>query len=309
VIPSDASYYKGHYYKVYNISKSWTEAKEYCEELGGHLATITSSGEQNKLTKLVKKSTTSEFDRWWLGGTDEEEEGNWKWITGEKWSYTNWESGIPNNSYGGQPENYLEIANISSWIHQFVWNDMPDYANDDFNMGFVCEWESGQVDLSKATVTTAKTSYAYTGKKIKPAVTVKLHGKELEKGTDYKVTYVDNKNPGVATVIIVGKGDYTGTTSATFKIKPGAVSGVTAKSDTAKTLTVKWNTVSRATGYQVQYASGFGKKKTVKTTASSKTLKKLTSKKSYSVRVRAYVTVDDVTVYGPWSDVDTYKVK
>ena len=34
-IPEDVSLYNGHSYKVYDQKKSWTEAKAYCESLGG----------------------------------------------------------------------------------------------------------------------------------------------------------------------------------------------------------------------------------------------------------------------------------
>ena len=44
---------------------------------------------------------------------------------------------------------------------------------------------------SKWTVTTSKKTYAYTGKKIKPKVTVKYKGKKL-KPKNYKITYPKN---------------------------------------------------------------------------------------------------------------------
>ena len=67
------------------------------------------------------------------------------------------------------------------------------------------------------------TKAAWTGKAIKPKVTVKakVNGKTvtLKKGTDYTVTYKDNINKGTATVTIKGKGNYTGTITKTFTIK------------------------------------------------------------------------------------------
>ena len=42
-IPADAVKYGSHYYKAYDDPMSWTDAKVYCESLGGHLATVTSS--------------------------------------------------------------------------------------------------------------------------------------------------------------------------------------------------------------------------------------------------------------------------
>ncbi|MDO4308556.1 MAG: leucine-rich repeat protein [Eubacteriales bacterium] len=72
-------------------------------------------------------------------------------------------------------------------------------------------------NISGATVS-AIAAQTYTGKALTPAVTVKLNGKTLKKGTDYTVTYKNNIKVGTATVTITGKGNYTGTIKKTFKI-------------------------------------------------------------------------------------------
>lgn len=72
---------------------------------------------------------------------------------------------------------------------------------------------------------------AYDGNAKQPSVTVKTGGKTLS-GSDYSLSYQNNVNPGTATVIITGKGNYTGTIKKTFKIytapttKTPTVSGV-----------------------------------------------------------------------------------
>ena len=63
----------------------------------------------------------------------------------------------------------------------------------------------------------------YTGKAIKPGVTVKYGSKKLKNGTDYSVSYKNNKNVGKATVTITGKGNYTGKVEKTFKIEAKSV--------------------------------------------------------------------------------------
>ncbi len=58
----------------------------------------------------------------------------------------------------------------------------------------------------------------YTGKEIKPEIKV-THGKKtLLEGTDYAVSYKNNKEIGKATVVVTGLGDYAGTKTATFQI-------------------------------------------------------------------------------------------
>lgn len=79
------------------------------------------------------------------------------------------------------------------------------------------------VSLSGATVRNLKAKYAYTGKKVKPAVQVVLSGNVLRKTRDYKVSYQNNKKRGVATLTIKGTGNCTGSIKKTFKIVKGSV--------------------------------------------------------------------------------------
>ena len=71
--------------------------------------------------------------------------------------------------------------------------------------------------LTKAKIT-GLTDKFHTGKAITQTPVVKLGTKTLKAGTDYTVTYKNNKNVGTATVTITGTGNYTGTAKATFKI-------------------------------------------------------------------------------------------
>ncbi|MEY8515806.1 beta-L-arabinofuranosidase domain-containing protein [Lachnospiraceae bacterium 29-84] len=79
------------------------------------------------------------------------------------------------------------------------------------------------IDIAKATVNAIPAQY-YTGKTLKPAVTVTHNGKALVKDKDYTVSYRNNKKIGTATVEIVGIGAYTGIVAKTFQItiKKGA---------------------------------------------------------------------------------------
>ena len=76
-----------------------------------------------------------------------------------------------------------------------------------------------KVDLSKASITLSKTKYMYNFKEHKPSVTVKLSGKKLTKGTDYTISYSNNKNAGKATVTIRGTGNYKGSAAKRFTIE------------------------------------------------------------------------------------------
>jgi Fibronectin type III domain. len=79
-----------------------------------------------------------------------------------------------------------------------------------------------------------------------------------------------------------------------------------------KAFTAKWKKVKKATKYQIQYANskkklGKAKKKTVRKT--SVTIKGLKKKKTYYVRVRAYIKKDKKTIYGKWSSIKKIKIK
>ena len=159
-------------------------------------------------------------------------------------------------------------------------------------------------NFKKATVSGISTK-AFTGKNITQSITVKYNGKTLKKGTDYTVSYSNNKSIGTATVKIAGKGSYTGTITKTFKINPAKqeIQKLKAKS---KAFFVDWAQKGSATGYEIQYATNSkftsAKKVTITNNKTDKaTVSKLSGKKKYYVRVRSYTTVKGTKYYGAWS--------
>ena len=147
----------------------------------------------------------------------------------------------------------------------------------------------------------------YTGKRQKPEVVVILDDVELEKGTDYSLTYKNNKNVGKATVTVKGKGAYKGTLSASFSIVP---KGTRLKALTGgkKRFTAKWKKQPKqTTGYQLQYstddtfAEGV-KRKWVRSADTAKlTVKKLQKGTVYFVRIRTYTKKGRRYYYSAWS--------
>lgn len=103
--------------------------------------------------------------------------------------------------------------------------------------------EPGNNDnISEATVTLSQTNYTYDGKAKTPSVTVKLDGKTLVLNTDYTVSYSDNINVGTAKIIVTGRGNYTGSKTASFTI---------AKADGNLTTSI----TCKKTLYQVAYGT------------------------------------------------------
>lgn len=164
--------------------------------------------------------------------------------------------------------------------------------------------------ISKATVSSIK-NQVYTGKTIKPSVTIKYNAKKLKSGTDYTLSYSKNKSTGRATITIKGKGNFNGTKKVTFNIVPKKVTLSKLASKKSKIVTVSYKKVTGATGYQISYAtSKQGKYKVAGTTQkTSYNISKLKSKKKVYVKVRAYKTINGKKVYASYSSVKSITVK
>lgn len=131
--------YNGHSYYRSTGSMTWTAARQACLNMGGHLVTVTSAAENNFIYNLWPSG--------WIGLTDEVVEGQWRWVTGETYSYQSWNPGEPNNSNN---EDYIQFVGAGRW------NDLPNNQA----LPYVLEFEY-IVDYTAWTlVTTATTDIA-----------------------------------------------------------------------------------------------------------------------------------------------------
>lgn len=165
--------------------------------------------------------------------------------------------------------------------------------------------------LSKCTISVSNATY--TGKALKPKVTVKVGSKTLSAKSDYTLSYKNNKSTGKASVTITarkGSKYCTSKTTKYFYIVPKKVTISSAKSTTKTKLTVKYKKATGASGYQIAYKKkGTSKWYYKYTTKTSYTLSKLSRKKYYYVKVRAYKTVGKTKKYGSYSSTKTVKIK
>lgn len=184
-----------------------------------------------------------------------------------------------------------------------------------------CGYSAGSKTIatynSPSNVKLSTTSYTYNGKVRTPSVIVtNTKGSALRKNTDYTVTYQKGrKNVGKYAVKVTFKGNYSGSKTVYFTIKPKGTS-VSKISAGKKKFTVKWKKLSaQITGYQIQYSTNSKFKKgnktvTVKSAKStSKTVSKLKAKKKYYVRVRTYKKVGKINYYSSWSKAKSVKTK
>ena len=77
-----------------------------------------------------------------------------------------------------------------------------------------------RADISSCTVTLSDESLTYTGSSLRPTSTVKSGDKELTLNQDYYVSYRNNWDAGTASAILTGTGNYTGSVTKDFTIKP-----------------------------------------------------------------------------------------
>lgn len=155
---------------------------------------------------------------------------------------------------------------------------------------------------------------AYTGKAVKPSVHVQDGAAILKQGQDYTAAYKKNKNPGKASVILTGAGNYTGTKTIHFNIVPKKAEKPRTLLAKKRMVTVLWKRDKRATGYQIQYSLSKNFKKgnkevlVKKNSVKSKKIGKLKAGRKYYVRIRAYKLISGKKAYGAYSKARSVRV-
>uniref|UniRef100_A0A8C2PRN8 C-type lectin domain-containing protein n=1 Tax=Cyprinus carpio TaxID=7962 RepID=A0A8C2PRN8_CYPCA len=100
-------YYQSSLYFISSEMKSWTESRRYCRERAAELIIINNTEEQD-FVKII--SGTS--DSFWIGLTDIEVEGRWKWVDGSTLSSGFWGSTEPN---GRANEEDCALNHLPGW--------------------------------------------------------------------------------------------------------------------------------------------------------------------------------------------------
>jgi tetratricopeptide (TPR) repeat protein len=128
-IPADASRLGDRAFKIFRYDIPWHEAKRLCEEMGGRLAVVKDQETLDYLNKMKGPA------RLWLGATDEEEEGVWKWVDGTLVEFDAWADKQPFNMAG--LEHYMELGPGGGFNDIGVNGPTLKWRIN----GFICEWD------------------------------------------------------------------------------------------------------------------------------------------------------------------------
>lgn len=271
-------------YRFYTAGIPYALAERYCEELGGNLVKIESEEKNNVIAQKVKELNKT----FYIGASDEKEEGKFVWRDGSAVTYTNWSQNEPNNSVDCGGENYVQMYANGKW---------NDYTGQSVDIGFIGEFD----ETPTATSTPAPTNTPNATQK--PQATNRLQSTKKPKATKKPSSQNDDA-------------DYNWSSSDTSSdnVTVKKVTGVKVKKAAKKSLIVTWRWFVSQDGFEVQYAlnKSFTKKKKTKRYdlyAERVKLRGLKRKKTYYVRVRAFKKVGTEKVYGKWSITKKCKVK
>lgn len=155
-------------------------------------------------------------------------------------------------------------------------------------------------------------NHTYSGKERKASVKIYYNDTRLKENKDYTLEYKNVVKTGTATVIIRGKGNYTGKINKTYKIVPkkATIKEVVMNSKNTQA-TITWKKDPQADGYVIYMATSkdgiYEKIKNASgTNRTSYTVKNLNSKKTYYFKVRTYKMFGDKKGYSKkYSDPKT----
>lgn len=271
-------------YRFYTAGIPYALAERYCKELGGNLVKIESEEKNNVIAQKVKELNKT----FYIGASDEKEEGKFVWRDGSAVTYTNWSQNEPNNAAECGGENYVQMYANGKW---------NDYTGQNVDVGFIGEFDK----TPAATSTPAPTNTPNATQK--PQATNRPQSTKKPQATKKPSSQTDDS-------------DYNWSSSDTSSddVTVKKVTGVKVKKAAKKSLIVTWRWFVSQDGFEVQYAlnKSFTKKKKTKRYdlyAERVKLRGLKRKKTYYVRVRAFKKVGTKKVYGKWSITKKCKVK
>ncbi|XP_033097740.1 uncharacterized protein LOC117101784 isoform X2 [Anneissia japonica] len=100
--------YNGACYVAIDTKLNFKVSKKLCQAKGGQLTSIRDADENNFVSTLVKVEA-------YIGLTDAQKEGNWKWLSGGKPKFEKWLKNQPDNKGKGKGEDCVAIKPGGGW--------------------------------------------------------------------------------------------------------------------------------------------------------------------------------------------------
>lgn len=337
---ADAEFeYDGKIVKFYKASLPYKVAQRFCEENGGSLVKIDSQEKNDAIAKKV-----AEIDEWtfFIGATDEKEEGTFVWQDGSPLTYQNWAANEPNNDAICGEEDYVQMYRDGTWNDLHGWRNM---------VGFIGEFDKEPDPTPTPTARPQETDTPQESEgpqetkapqeSEEPQETKEPQESEGPQGTKApQVTKTpqntsgsqatakpqQTKRPQTTSGTQTNKtsnSSYAGNSSSgssyktgsTYKkVTPKRVTGVKVKKTDTNEWKISWKKVKKADHYQVKLARNraFTKgKKQDDRYSTAGYFWNLKKKKTYYIKVRAvYYNYNNATYYyGKWSRIKKTKIK
>ncbi|CAG9838541.1 unnamed protein product [Diabrotica balteata] len=112
---------------ISKIGVSWIEAVQYCKSNSWQLVKIENKEKNDAIAKfLLERSVVHPGEAVWTSGTKRTNGTKWRWIDGKDVTFTNWNTGEPNNKRGDL--SCISVYRSKSGVA--VWDDVPCEASD-----------------------------------------------------------------------------------------------------------------------------------------------------------------------------------
>jgi hypothetical protein len=111
---------------------TWNQARTDAVNRGGRLAVFPTGDVYDRIAAKIRTTFDGYF---WLGGSDAEQEGIWRWIDGTPITYGTWQVGEPNNQSGVEHALHVVVGNT-------IWNDAPMDGEGGWNHAYALEKRS-----------------------------------------------------------------------------------------------------------------------------------------------------------------------